>query len=72
MKPIIIIHDKTDDGKLPFTEEELKKIVSDAYESGYDDGKKSNSIYDGGITTTLPYNPLEYNKYNVTTCNVHS
>lgn len=64
MKPIIIIHDKTDDGKLLFTEEELKKIVSDAYESGYADGKKSNSIYDGDIATTHTYNPLD----NITYC----
>ncbi len=71
MKPIIIICDKTDDGKLTFTEEEIKKMVSDAYESGFADGKNSNSIYDADICT-IPNKPYEYNKCNRITCTAHS
>ena len=42
MTPIILIKEKNGNGKIEITEEELKQIVSDAYEQGYEEGKKQN------------------------------
>ena len=41
MKPIIIVKDK--DGKIEITEAEIKKLISDAYDEGYRDGRQSQS-----------------------------
>ena len=44
MKPVIIFKEKNKTGKFEFTESELKKLINDTYEDGYNDGKANNSI----------------------------
>lgn len=58
MKPIIIKTDKDDNIKI--TEEELAKIVDDAYNAGFKDGSR---VISPTITspTWPPYNPYEDN-----------
>ena len=53
MKPVVLITEKNAKGMIELTEEELKQLIADAYEQGYEDGKKQNSapIY---IPTTEP------------------
>lgn len=60
MKPIIIKTDK--DGNIKITEEELAKIVDDAYNAGFKDGSR---VISPTITspTWPPYNPYEDNPY---------
>ena len=41
MKPIILVKDK--DGKIEIAEAEIKKLISDAYDEGYRDGRQSQS-----------------------------
>lgn len=41
MKPIILVKDK--DGKIEIAESEIKKLISDAYDEGYRDGRQSQS-----------------------------
>ena len=52
MKPIIIKVDS--EGKIKITEEELKKIIDDAYNQGFQDGQKQPYV----IPNTIPSNPL--------------
>lgn len=48
MKPIIIIiKEKNKNDKLEFTEEELTKLLEQAYNQGYEDGKPSLSYPSG-------------------------
>lgn len=55
MKPIVLERDK--DGNVRVTVDEIKKMVEDAYESGYEDGRKSVTI-----TVPVPYpnTPMPY------------
>lgn len=53
MKPIILEKDK--DGKLQVTVDEIKKMVEDAYEAGYEDGRKAVPIT---IPSTPFYTPM--------------
>ena len=68
MKPIILVKDK--DGKIEITEAEIKKLISDAYDEGYRDGRQSQSW----ISTTPSViwnndpNKITLDKY-ITTCN---
>lgn len=55
MKPIILEKDK--DGNVRVTVDEIKKMVEDAYESGYEDGRKSAPIT---VPPPYPYNPTPY------------
>ena len=74
MKPYIVyINGDPKDGKITLKESEFKKILEEAYQNGYNDGKQYTPYQYGGITynTTAgdtinaPYKP---NKYEVT-CN---
>lgn len=47
MKPVILKADQS--GKILITAEEIEKIVSDAYDQGYQDGK--------GSVVTVTYDP---------------
>ncbi len=68
MKPIILVKDK--DGKIEIPEAEIKKLISDAYDEGYRDGRQSQSW----ISTTPSViwnndpNKVTLDKYTVT-CN---
>lgn len=68
MKPIILVKDK--DGKIDIAETEIKKLISDAYDEGYRDGRQSQSW----ISTTPSViwnndpNKVTLDKY-ITTCN---
>ena len=42
MKPVILKADQ--DGRIVITAEEIEKIVSDAYDQGYQDGKGSVTV----------------------------
>ena len=54
MKPVILKADQ--DGRILITEEEIEKIVSDAYDQGYQDGK--------GSVVTVTYDPqTTWNKW---------
>ena len=65
MKPIILKAGQ--DGKIMITAEEIEKMVSDAYNEGYCDGKAN-----GGITITQPspWTPSPYipTWYTTVTC----
>lgn len=57
MKPIIIFKEKNKNNKLEFTEEELTKLLEQAYNQGYEDGKPSLSYPSGRekfLTITPP------------------
>ena len=63
MKPIIVKVDS--EGKIKITEEELKHIVDDSYNQGFNDGQKQSYV----IPNTIPSNPLQtpyYYKTDVT------
>ena len=53
MKPIIVKVDS--EGKIKITEEELKHIVDDAYNQGFQDGQKQMAI----TTNPYPINPCQ-------------
>ncbi len=55
MKPIVLEKDK--DGNVHITVDEIKKIVEDAYESGYEDGRKSVPII---VPSPYPSTPTPY------------
>lgn len=42
MKPIIIIKETNKDGKFELTEKELRELVEQAYNQGFEDGKERN------------------------------
>lgn len=52
MEPIVIIVKELKDNKITLTESELKSIVRQAYNEGYNEGKKTNWWGTGGITYT--------------------
>lgn len=52
MQPIVLEKDK--DGNVRVTVDEIKKMVEDSYESGYEDGRKSVPIT---VPTPYPYTP---------------
>ena len=52
MEPIVIIVKELKDNKITLTESELKSIVRQAYNEGYNEGKKTNWWCTGGITYT--------------------
>lgn len=54
MKPIIIFKEKNKTGKFEFTESELQKLLSDAYESGYAEGKASISYPEIKFPEAMP------------------
>ncbi len=59
MKPMIIIKEKNGHGLLEFTEKDIKEIIESAYQEGYEEGKKANTL----IYPTLnpsPYTPPTY------------
>ena len=60
MKPIVIIKETNKNGKFEFTEKELKKLIEQAYEQGFDEGKPktyttAGTVGNGNGTVTLPY-----------------
>lgn len=58
MKPVILKADQ--DGRIMITAEEIEKIISDAYDQGYQDGKGS---------VTVPYEPeTTWSKWPPITC----
>ncbi len=58
MKPVILKADQ--DGRVLITAEEIEKIISDAYDQGYQDGKGS---------VTINYEPqTTWNKWPPITC----
>jgi len=42
MKPIILEKDK--DGRIKVTSEDIQKMIDEAYQSGYEDGRKSIQV----------------------------
>ena len=56
MKPIIL--EKDANGNLKLTAEEIKRMVEDAYDAGYEDGKKSVTIINP-IPLTTPSCPWQ-------------
>ena len=52
MEPIVIIVKELKDNKITLTESELKSIVRQAYNEGYNEGKKTYWWNTGGITYT--------------------
>lgn len=54
---------KNKDGKIEFTESELKRLLDEIYDDGYNDGKKKCTY-----TYTTPYR-YPYIPYYYTTCN---
>lgn len=62
MKPIILKSDK--DGNIIVTPEEIEKMVNDAYNAGYADGRASVPT-----TVTTPSYPSLPTWYTTITCN---
>lgn len=60
MEPIVIIVKELKDNKITLTESELKSIVRQAYNEGYNEGKKTNWWNTGGITYTNTTPPPVY------------
>ena len=60
MKPMIIVKEKNGCGLLEFTEKDIKEIIENAYQEGYEEGKKASApIYP--ISNPVPYtNPTHY------------
>lgn len=56
MKPIVL--EKDANGNLKLTAEEIKRMVEDAYEAGYKDGKKSVTVINPIPSGTQSY-PLQ-------------
>ena len=54
MKPIILLVRENNDKTVTIDKKELEGMVERAYNSGFDDGKNSNRIFDCGVQTT-PY-----------------
>lgn len=54
MKPIILLVRENNDKTVTIDKKELEGMVERAYNSGFDDGKNSNRIFDYGVHTT-PY-----------------
>lgn len=46
---------KNQNGKIEFTEDELRKLLDEIYNEGYWDGKGNNYIYTTPYTRTYPY-----------------
>jgi len=58
------IFTKNENGKIEFTEKELKKLLDEIYDEGYNDCRNKNYIY------TTPYKwPYWNGTYYYTTCN---
>lgn len=57
MKPIIIKVDSM--GEIKITEDELKKIVDESYNQGYQDGQKQAFL----TQPTIPINPCQNPNY---------
>ena len=53
MKPEVIIVEKKENGLISLTEEQLKKMISDAYDAGVSDGINQNRYY--YFTNPTPY-----------------
>lgn len=56
MKPIILTLKEEDNGRVPFSLEEIKSLINQVYEQGFRDGEstnKTNYLY-GGIIEELP------------------
>lgn len=54
-KPIMVKIKSEKDGYITLKEEELKKIIDEAYNMGYNEGSKLWT-YQSSIRTTTPYN----------------
>lgn len=50
MKPTVLFYEKTKDGKVMMSEEEVKELMDNAYRQGFEDGKK-----------TIPQQPKKIN-----------
>ena len=50
MKPTLVFYEKNKDGKIVLSEDEVRALVEDAYERGFEDGKK-----------TIPQQPKKIN-----------
>ena len=57
----IIIIEKNKDGKIEFTKDELQKMLDDAYNRGYSDGRKYDVI-------TYPSHQNWYSTVSTTSC----
>lgn len=61
MKPIVIFK-KEKEGKVIFTKEEFESLVTQIYETGYEDGQKSRTYWNYPSTPnwgTTPMTPCE-------------
>lgn len=72
MKPIIIFKEKNNDGTMSFTQEEIEKLLTDAYNQGYADGLSKGTNHPIWLdkdkitiptspsipSTPFPYNPI--------------
>lgn len=56
MKPIILLVRENNDKTVTIDKKELEGMVERAYNSGFDDGKNSNRIFDGGSIYCLDRN----------------
>ena len=80
MKPIIIFKEKNNDGTISFTQEEIEKLLTDAYNQGYADGlSKLTTIYPtwndkDKFTITpspsIPSTPFPYSDTNSSVVNI--
>ena len=64
MKPVILFSD--DDGFVKIKQEPLIKLIDDAYNAGYEDGKKSSITITPTWTSPWTEPPVTYDKWEVT------
>ena len=63
MKPIVLKENQ--DGKIVITADEIERMVNEAYNEGYKDGKANGGIT---ITNPSPWTPTPQPWYTTVTC----
>ncbi len=63
MKPFIIVKNTDAEGEIHFTQEEIRKIIEEAYNQGYSDGYTANGnqkIYNPNTSDPCPSHYIPY------------
>lgn len=59
MKPLIFYVQEEKDNTIHITKEDLEKMVQEAYNSGFADGRNSNSLVYRNDDTNFPTSPIQ-------------
>lgn len=67
MEPFVVIVKELKDGKISLTESELKRIIKQAYNEGYNEGNKNKWWSSPFVYTNTTANPTHLNDYQTGT-----